>query len=133
MNKRKYLLFSLLGLVIVSGLMISSLTFDEIGKIGSQSGDTNEKEKIKKEFLYSLNIGEHLSEEEIQQLSGEYDFKTNDYYIEAIYKNEPSVIYVYYKNQNGDFKLGGVLGEGQGKSPEELSNDHIFSSYIKGT
>ncbi len=54
--------------------------------------------------------------------------KSNDYFVTASYKNEPGVVYMYQKTQNGGFKFVGVVGDAQNKSPEELSNDHIFSS-----
>lgn len=57
--------------------------------------------------------------------------KSNDYFVTASYKNEPGVVYMYQKTQNGGFKFVGVVGDAQNKSPEELSNDHIFSSQVK--
>jgi len=128
-NKKKYttLSFTLIGFVIIALLYYLPQNIDESIRNG---GEEEEKIKVQQEFLKELVIKESLTKDAIAEISGEYDFKIGDYFVEVIYKNEPNVIYFYHRNGNQEFWLSNILSNGQQITDHktvDLKNKHRFA------
>lgn len=128
-NKKNYitLSFTLIGFVLIALLYVIPQYIDESMRNG---GEEEEKIKVQQEFLKQLAVKESLNKDSIVEISGEYDFKIDDYFVEVIYKNEPNVIYYYHRNGNQEFWLSNILSNGQqiiDHRTVDLKNKHRFA------
>ncbi|MBU7315131.1 DUF3139 domain-containing protein [Paenibacillus oleatilyticus] len=93
----------------------------------NSQGEEAERLNIRQQFLQELSSKEHMPQESVQQISGHYDAKVNDYYVKVAYKDEPDVVYVYDKNTKGQFVLMHILAEGGTQPDDRLKHKHRFS------
>ncbi|KIV58517.1 hypothetical protein AM501_11505 [Aneurinibacillus migulanus] len=126
-NKKIYiaLCFSIVCVVLISWLYFYYIP-QRVVESMDYRGEVEEKIKVRENFLEEMQTKESLTKDYFLEIVGDYDVKTNNYFVKAIYKDEPNVIYIYYKNENGGFWLGHILKDGKptDESANELKNKH---------
>ncbi|MFB0846925.1 DUF3139 domain-containing protein [Paenibacillus oleatilyticus] len=117
--------------VSISTVILILVLYDYMGRRAADAlnfqGEEAERLSIRQQFLQELSSKEHMPQESVQQISGYYDAKVNDYYVKVTYKDEPDVVYVYDKNTKGQFVLMHILAEGGTQPDDRLKHKHRFS------